>query len=99
VAYHDPFCPVIVDDGHTPLQGLPMHSIPLSEANARAADCCVVVTDHSVVNYPWLTRSARLVVDTRGCVRPVAGGARVVGLSDVSEEARRVEATATMVVV
>jgi UDP-N-acetyl-D-glucosamine dehydrogenase len=81
VSFHDPLCPVIHDDGHTPISGLPMFSVPLTEATLAGTDCVVVVTDHSAVDYELVARSARLVVDTRGVLRGVRGGARVVGLA------------------
>ena len=33
-----------------------------------AADCVVVVTDHSAVDYRMIKRNAKLVVDTRNAV-------------------------------
>jgi UDP-N-acetyl-D-glucosamine dehydrogenase len=88
LAYHDPFCPVIADDGHTPLLGLPMESRPLDGATLRAADVVVVITDHTSVDYARVAREARLVMDTRGVLRGVPGTARVVGLSAVRPPAR-----------
>jgi UDP-N-acetyl-D-glucosamine dehydrogenase len=85
--YHDPFCPLIADDGHTPLLGLPMESRALDDATLRAADVVVVVTDHTPVDYARVAREARLVVDTRGVMRGVPGAARVVGLSADSRRA------------
>ncbi|MGI9179345.1 MAG: nucleotide sugar dehydrogenase [Longimicrobiaceae bacterium] len=81
VFYHDAFCPVIEDDGHTPIKGLPMHSAVLSDALLQAMDVVVVVTDHSEVDYQRVVEQARLVVDTRGVMRGYTGRARVVGLS------------------
>lgn len=81
VAYHDPHCPAILDDGHTLLAGLPLHSQPLSPDALREADAVVIVTDHSAVDYQRVADEARLVVDTRGAMRAVRGAARVVGLS------------------
>jgi UDP-N-acetyl-D-glucosamine dehydrogenase len=79
VQYHDPFCPVIADDGHTPIQGLPMRSVPLTDAALEKADVVVVVTDHTEVDYSRVSAKARLVVDTRGVMRePLL---HVVGLS------------------
>jgi UDP-N-acetyl-D-glucosamine dehydrogenase len=83
VEYHDPFCPSIPDDGHTTLGGLPMESVPLTAERLSASDCVVVVTDHSTVDYGFVSRHASLVVDTRGVMRNVAGNNRVVGLSGV----------------
>ena len=31
VSYHDPYVPMIEDDGHTPLKELPMRSVPLTD--------------------------------------------------------------------
>ena len=80
VSYHDPFCPEIRDDGHTPLQNLPMASVQLSDTLLEAMDAVVIVTDHSSVSYRRVARHASLVVDTRGVMRGVEGRARVVGL-------------------
>jgi UDP-N-acetyl-D-glucosamine dehydrogenase len=82
VEYHDPFCRTIHDDGHTPLQGLPLHSVELTDEALRNADVVVVVTDHSTVDYGRVARLARLVVDTRGVMRTSDDGpGRVVGLA------------------
>jgi UDP-N-acetyl-D-glucosamine dehydrogenase len=81
VFYHDPFCPLIREDSHTPIRQLPMKSVSLSEAMLKAMDCVVVITDHSEVSYARVAEHAHLVVDTRGVVRPIRGGARVVGLA------------------
>jgi UDP-N-acetyl-D-glucosamine dehydrogenase len=81
VSYHDPFCPVIADDGHTSLAGLPMSSVPLSPETLGAADAVVVVTDHSDVDWAAVRTHADLIVDTRGVLRGVEGPGRVVGIS------------------
>ncbi|HEU0015480.1 MAG TPA: nucleotide sugar dehydrogenase [Longimicrobium sp.] len=82
VAYHDAFCPVIADDGHTPIEGLPMHSQPLTDELLETADAVVLVTDHSAVDYARVARKARLVVDTRGALRGVPARGRVVALAE-----------------
>jgi UDP-N-acetyl-D-glucosamine dehydrogenase len=89
VFYHDPFCPVIADDGHTPIRQLPMKSVELSEAMLQAMDCVAIITDHSAADYRQVAEHAHLVVDTRGVMRKVEGRARVVGLSG-SVRARRI---------
>ena len=81
VGYHDPFCPVIADDGHTALSGLPLQSVDLTEEALASADAVVVVTDHTTVDYAAVRRHAGLIVDTRGVLRGVAGPGRVVGIS------------------
>ncbi len=79
VSYHDPFCPQIHDDGHTPIQDLPLHSVELTDEVLAGADAVVVVTDHSSIDYERVASLARLVVDTRGVVR--GAHHHVVGLS------------------
>jgi UDP-N-acetyl-D-mannosaminuronate dehydrogenase len=34
----------------------------------RAADCCVIVTDHSGVDYARVCRLSKLIVDTRNAL-------------------------------
>jgi UDP-N-acetyl-D-glucosamine dehydrogenase len=81
IEYHDPFCAVIEDDGHTPIRGLPMRSVPLDSERIAQADCVVIVTDHTAVDYEAVAAAARLVVDTRGTLRRISPGLKVVGLS------------------
>lgn len=81
VSYHDPFCAVIEDDGHTPLIGLPMRSVDLTNGALEASDCVVIVTDHTNIDYETVAQRARLVVDTRGIMRGRNRRGNIVGLS------------------
>ena len=81
VDFHDPFCPQILDDGHTAIRNLPMLSTPLTKEAVAAADIVLIVTDHSNVDYQLVVDNAKAVVDTRGVTRRVRGRAPVVGLS------------------
>ncbi|MGH7574076.1 MAG: nucleotide sugar dehydrogenase [Longimicrobiales bacterium] len=80
VTYHDPFCPVIEEDGYTLIDGLPMHGVELTAETLGQADAVVIVTDHASIDYDFVAAHARLVVDTRGVMRGRTG-ARVIGLS------------------
>ena len=42
--------------------------MPLSPETVAAADCILIVTDHSAVDYRMIKRHARLVVDTRNAM-------------------------------
>jgi UDP-N-acetyl-D-glucosamine dehydrogenase len=64
LAYSDPHVPAIRVDG------LDLASAP--EESAAAADCVVIVTDHSAFDYQALLRRARLVVDTRNALKGVS---------------------------
>jgi len=46
-----------------------MRSQPLSSGLLQAADCVVIVTDHSYYDVPWIVREARSIVDTRNMTR------------------------------
>jgi UDP-N-acetyl-D-glucosamine dehydrogenase len=92
VAYHDPFCPTIRDDGHTELLHLPLHSLPLNADVLGSADLVLLITDHTTVDYQLVADHADLVLDARGTMRGLSGRARIIGLSgsaDTPEAAGR----------
>jgi len=62
VTYHDPHVPMFSEDGHE------FRSVPLDPDTVAAADCIMIVTDHSAVDYRMIKRCARLVVDTRNAL-------------------------------
>ena len=69
VRYHDPFVAEIrFDDAHTEGGGQPLSSVGLNEEEISAADCVVIVTDHSGIDYASVTGLAPLVVDTRNAL-------------------------------
>ena len=62
VRYHDPYIPELHEDS------VALSSVPLTPETVRAADCVVVVTDHSKLDYAMLAREAKALVDTRHVV-------------------------------
>jgi UDP-N-acetyl-D-glucosamine dehydrogenase len=69
VSYHDPFIPELrFDDTHTEGGGAPLRSVELADEAVRGADCCVIVTDHSGVDYRRLCELSKLIVDTRNAL-------------------------------
>jgi UDP-N-acetyl-D-glucosamine dehydrogenase len=62
VSYHDPHVPVFAEDGHE------FRSVPLDPESVAAADCIMIVTDHSGIDYHMIRRKAKLVVDTRNAM-------------------------------
>ncbi|HSE44056.1 MAG TPA: nucleotide sugar dehydrogenase, partial [Gemmatimonadales bacterium] len=80
VSYHDPYVPIIEDDGHTPLKELPMRSVSLTDQLLQTVDLALIVTDHKDVDYGRVLSLAPLVVDTRGVIR-TNGNGKLVGLS------------------
>jgi UDP-N-acetyl-D-glucosamine dehydrogenase len=62
VTYFDPHVPRFREDGHE------FRSVELTPERVAAADCVMVVTDHSSVDYRMIKRKAKLVVDTRNAI-------------------------------
>jgi UDP-N-acetyl-D-glucosamine dehydrogenase len=62
VAYSDPHVPCFSENGHE------YRSVPLTQQSVRAADCVMIVTDHSDFDYRMVAGNARLVVDTRNAM-------------------------------
>jgi len=63
VSYHDPYIPHL--EHHS---GWKLDSIPDLMAAIRDADCVVIVTNHSVYDYPAVLKAAKLIVDTRNAL-------------------------------
>ena len=62
VSYADPHVPRFTENGHE------FRSVALDSATVAAADCVMIVTDHSALDYPMIRRHAKLVVDTRNAL-------------------------------
>jgi UDP-N-acetyl-D-glucosamine dehydrogenase len=62
VTYHDPFVPKFEEDGHR------FASVPLSAETLGGADCVIVVTDHTNLDYGLIQRHSRVIVDTRNAL-------------------------------
>ncbi len=62
VAYSDPHVPCFSENGHE------FRSVALTPQSVAAADCVMVVTDHTSVDYRMIKRNAKVVVDTRNAM-------------------------------
>jgi UDP-N-acetyl-D-glucosamine dehydrogenase len=62
VTYFDPHVPRFREDGPE------FRSVELTPQRVAAADCVMVVTDHSSVDYRMVKRHAKLIVDTRNAI-------------------------------
>ncbi len=59
VTFHDPYVPELDRDGKS------QASVPLTAETIREADCVMIVTDHSNVDYELVRDNSKGVVDTR----------------------------------
>ena len=69
VEYHDPYIPRL----HTH-DSLEMHAVPDLMAAVRAADCVVIVTNHSQYDYPAILEAASLIFDSRNALGKLGKG-------------------------
>jgi UDP-N-acetyl-D-glucosamine dehydrogenase len=63
VIYNDEYVPTLT------LGTRQIHSQPLSSGLLQAADCVVIIADHSYYDTAWIVREARSIVDTRNMTR------------------------------
>jgi UDP-N-acetyl-D-glucosamine dehydrogenase len=69
VSYHDPFVKEVrFDDAHTEASGEPLSSVPLTDEALKTADCLIIVTDHSSIDYKRVCSLTPLIVDTRNAL-------------------------------
>jgi UDP-N-acetyl-D-glucosamine dehydrogenase len=69
VTFHDPHSNAIRGEDGTVEKGA-----ALSPKTLAAADLVVIITDHSVFDYPAIVKSAKRVLDTRNATRGVKNG-------------------------
>jgi len=62
VSYHDPYIQSLNHDD------IKMDSVKDLDAAVKAADCVVIVTNHSAYDYPKMLANAQLIVDTRNAL-------------------------------
>lgn len=74
VTYHDPYVPSLRVEGAT------LRSTPLTAATLRAQDLVAVITNHSVFDFDFVVKNARLVFDARNATRGVKSAGKVVSL-------------------
>jgi UDP-N-acetyl-D-glucosamine dehydrogenase len=63
VSYADPFTPQLA------LDGLKLAAVEPTEETVAAADCVLILTDHSAFDYATIADRASLVVDTRNAMK------------------------------
>lgn len=71
VSYVDSFVPRLQLEHET------LQAVPLTDDALSSADCVVIVTDHSEVDYERVVRLAPLVVDTRNATADISGADHV----------------------
>lgn len=63
INYHDPHVPVL------DINGRRFRSVRLTDAALKAADCVLVLTDHSAFEYDRILKHSRLIFDCRNAIK------------------------------
>lgn len=68
VDYNDPFVPELPD---MRMYNIKRKSVELTPENIAKYDCLLVSTDHSIYDFDFITKHAKLIVDTRNATQNV----------------------------
>ncbi len=74
VSYHDPHVPTLKLGAET------LASAPLTAESLQSADCVILITAHTAIDWALVAERARLVIDTRNALKGRATAARVIKL-------------------
>jgi len=74
ISYHDPHVPTLKLGAET------LASMPLTAESLQSADCVIIITAHTAIDWALVAERARLVVDTRNALKGRATAARVIKL-------------------
>jgi UDP-N-acetyl-D-glucosamine dehydrogenase len=74
VSYHDPYLPFLK------INEIDLKSVRLTPQALKAADCVVIVTDHTNVDYNLVAKEAKMIVDTRNVLKKAADRSNIVRL-------------------
>ena len=67
VLYNDPYIPECKNLKHYP--NFNMKSVELTEDLLRSMDVVLLITDHSIYDYAFIEKNAKLIIDTRNAFR------------------------------
>jgi UDP-N-acetyl-D-glucosamine dehydrogenase len=68
INYYDPYIPRIEPHGGISFS---LESLEMTDEELAGADCVLILTDHSSVNYNRVVENAKLVIDTRNATKNV----------------------------
>ncbi len=69
VSYYDPYIPVIKGLRHYP--NFMMQSVALSKEYLNDQDCVAIITDHDCIDYGFIFKNSRCIIDTRNVLKEI----------------------------
>lgn len=74
LSYYDPYLPYLK------IHGINLTSVKLAKDVLRKADCVLLITDHTNVDYDFIARNAKMIVDTRNVFKNIKSKGKIVRL-------------------
>lgn len=74
VSYHDPYLPYLK------IGGINLKGVRFDRGSFADSDCVVIVTDHSNIDYKFVAKNSKLIVDTRNALKDMRDRANIVRL-------------------
>lgn len=74
VSYYDPYLPYLKIDA------INLKGVKFNADSFKDSDCVVIVTDHSNVNYEFVVKNSRLIVDTRNVLKDIKERKKIIRL-------------------
>ena len=74
VSYYDPYLPYLK------WEGINLKCVKFNKGAFNKADCVVVVTDHSNVDYAFIAKNSKLVIDARNVMKDIKDKSNIVRL-------------------
>ena len=74
ISYYDPLFPYLK------IGGIDLKCVAFNKESFKNADCVVIVTDHSDVDYDFVVKNSKLVVDTRNILKGVKDREKIIRL-------------------
>ncbi len=74
VSYYDPYLPYLN------IHDINLKSVLFNKDSFKTSDCVVIVTDHSNVDYKFIAKNSRLIVDTRNTLKGIKNRSNIVRL-------------------
>lgn len=72
ISYYDPYFP------YFKVEGIDLKCVKFNSKVLRSFDCVVIITDHSNVDYQFIAKNSKLVVDTRNALKDVRNRANII---------------------
>lgn len=74
ISYYDPYLPYLK------WHGIDLKCVKFDAASFKDSDCVVIVTDHSNVDYEFVVKNSKLVVDTRNVLKNIKERSKIIRL-------------------